>query len=135
MPLPYNVARILPYFYRKIRAYDLVGGVDGYQAVMSRTPEYTFIGVMIPPTDKDLSLFDEGEMAQGAMVLYVKKNVRLYMGDAIELPGEGTRQTIVLFDGDEYRVKGYSNRSEDGLHRKYTLTRYIGGRSRANGGT
>jgi hypothetical protein len=129
MPLPYNVARILPYFYRKIEAYDLIGGVDGYKSIMSRTPIYTFIGVMIPPTDKDLNLFDEGELAQGSMVLYVKNTVKLYMGDAVDEASRTTRQTIILFDGDEYRVKGYSNRALDGLHRKYTMVRYFGGRS------
>ena len=134
MPLPYNVARVLPYFYRRITAYDLIGGMDNFRAVQSKTPTYTFIGVIIPPTDKDLQLFDEGELAQGSMVLYVKKNVKLHVADALPDENGQIRQTIILFDGDEYRVKGYSNRSEDGLHRKYTMVRYIGGRSGNGGG-
>ena len=131
MPMPYNVDRVLPYFYRRINAYDLISAIDGYRTSQVKGEPYTFIGVLIPPTDKDLELFDEGEIAQGAMTLYVKSTVKLYMGDAIPSKDAEWRQTIVVYDGDEYRVKSYSNRSVDGNHRKYGLVRYVPGRSGA----
>ena len=125
MPLPYGVNRVLSFFLRRVEAYDLVmQDGNGFEAEPHRTPRYSFSGVLIPPTDKDLQLFDEGEIASGAMTLYVNKDVKLHCNDAVD-PGEVSRQTIVCFDGDEYRVKGYSNRSADGLHRKYTMVRYM----------
>ena len=125
MPLPYAVNRVLSFFLRRVEAYDLVYQAgEGFSAEVNRTPKYAFSGVLIPPTDKDLQLFDEGELANGAMILYVNKDVKLHFNDAAD-PGDVMRQTIVLFDGDEYRVKGYSNRSADGLHRKYTMVRYM----------
>lgn len=131
MPLPYNVDRVLPYFYRAIRAYDLISEIGGYSARQTKSEPYTFIGVLIPPTDKDLELFDEGELASGAMTLYVHSTVKLHMGDGVASPDATWRQTIIQYDGDEYRVKSYSNRSQDGLHRKYGVVRYIPGRNDA----
>lgn len=133
MALPLNVARVLTYFYRRITAYDLVGSIVDHEYKKTATDSYTFTGVLIPPTNKDLELFEEGELANGALVLYVNKAVQLYMADAVQNVSGDIRQTIVLFDGDEYRVKGYSNRSEDGIHRKYTLVRYM--KERSNGET
>lgn len=129
MPLPYNVARILPYFNRTVEAYDLIGEFVDYEMKVSKSEPYTIIGTLIPPTDKDLNLFDEGEIASGAMVLYVNSSVKLSVADGFETATEPFRQTIIKFDGDEYRIKGYSNRATDGLHRKYTMVRYFGGRS------
>lgn len=125
MPLPYAVNRVLSFFLRKVEAYDLIYQAgENFSAEVNRTPKYSFSGVLIPPTDKDLQLFDEGELANGAMTLYVNKDVKLHFNDAAD-PGDVMKQTIVLFDGDQYRVKGYSNRAEDGLHRKYTMVRYM----------
>lgn len=129
MPIPYNVARILPYFNRVVKAYDLIGELVDFKMSVRKSDVYSIVGTLIPPTDKDLNLFDEGEIAGGAMVLYVNSSVKLYVADAFENATEEFRQTIILFDGDEYRIKGYSNRAADGLHRKYTMVRYFGGRS------
>ena len=132
MAIPYNVARVITYFQRKIDAYDLVCEIVDHECVVTKQKPYSFIGVLIPPTDKDLQLFDEGEIANGAMVLYVKDTIKLNMCDSISTVTPGQKQTIVLFDGDEYRVKSYSNRSSDGLHRKYGVVRYIPERSNGN---
>ena len=129
MPLPYNVARILPYFNRAVEAYDLIGELVNYKIQVRKGEPYKVIGTLIPPTDKDLNLFDEGEIASGAMVLYVNCAVKLYVADGFENATEEFRQTIIKFDGDTYRIKGYSNRAADGLHRKYTMVRYFEGRS------
>jgi len=129
MPLPYNLSRVLGFFQRTIQAYDIVGGIVDHEFTQTSTESYSFVGVLIPPTDKDLNLFDEGELANGAMVLYVSNSVQLHVNDAIANQGQTMRQTIVVFDNDRFRVKGQSNRSSDGLHRKYTLVRYLEERS------
>jgi len=129
MPIPYNVAKVLAYFHRSIQAYDIVGTIVDHEVARQKSAVYSFVGVVIPPTNKDLELFDEGELASGSLIVYVPKNVRLYICDAVANIQDGQRQTIVLFDDDEYRVKGISNRASDGLHRKYTMTRYLEGRS------
>lgn len=128
MPLPYNVSRVLSFFNRKVIAYDLVGQIVDYKMQVSKSNQYSFLGVLIPPTDSDLTLFDEGERQVGAMVLYVGKNVELSIADSMSSNQKPFRQTIIIFKGNEYRVRGCSDREEDGLHRKYTLVRYIGGR-------
>lgn len=133
MALPYNVAIVLRYFLRRITAYDLTIDYVDHEAKTTKGPEYHFSGVLLPPTDKDINLFDEGELANGAMTLYVNKRIKLHINSELEwgetFLSRQRKQTIILFDGDEYRVKGYSNRSDDGIHRKYTLVRYIDGRS------
>lgn len=129
MPIPYNVSRVLTYFQRRIQAYDIVGSLSDYEFSKTYSQPYSFVGVLIPPTNKDLSLFDEGELATGALVVYVPKTVTLHMADAVTSVQNEQRQTIVLFDGDEYRVKGLSNRDSDGLHKKYTLVRFMEGRT------
>lgn len=127
MPLPYNVSRVLSFFNRRIFAYDLIGTTKDFRTQVLKGEKYSFLGVLIPPTDTELNLFDEGERASGAMVLYVNHKVELFMNDS-KKPGEDFKQTIIIFRGHEYRVKGCSDRCEDGLHRKYTVVRYMGDR-------
>lgn len=132
MPIPYNVSRVLSYFQRRVSAYDLYGEIKDHAYVLLATSPYTFAGVLIPPTDQDLQLFDEGELSAGAMILYVVSNIKLNIADDISQLTDEIRQTIVQFDGRDYRVKGQSNRKDDGIHRKYTLVRYMGKRSNGN---
>lgn len=129
MGIPYNVSRVLTFFQRKIYAYDLYGEIRDHSYMLLDSSPYAFIGVLIPPTDQDLQLFDEGEISAGAMILYVISKIELHIADDINQLTDGIRQTIVQFDGRDYRVKGQSNRKEDGLHRKYTLVRYMGKRT------
>lgn len=132
MPIPYNVSRVLSFFQKKIFAYDLYGEIQDHAYALLATSPYSFVGVLIPPTDQDLQLFDEGEISSGAMILYVISKTELHIADDISRLSDEIRQTIVQFDGRDYRVKGQSNRKEDGIHRKYTLVRYMGKRTNGN---
>ena len=124
MPLPFDMTPVLNEFLTAVICYDLVSRVDDYEVKEIQGNDYVIAGVLLPPTDSDLGLFDEGEIREGAMTLYTYSTVTLYFHDIGPSTGE-QKQTFVRFNGDVYRVKGISPRGHDGLHKKWILTRYV----------
>ena len=124
MPLPFDMTPVLDEFLTAVTCYDLVTRVENYEAVGVQEADYVIAGVLLPPTDSDLGLFEEGEIREGAMTLYTYSTVTLYFHDMGPASGE-QRQTFVRFNGDVYRIKGISPRGHDGLHKKWLMTRYV----------
>lgn len=133
MPLPFDVSRVLNYFTRRILAYDITCEKKDFEVKKTNGADYYFPGVIQPPTDKEIQLFDEGELASGAIIVYVKSNVNLYVADVLSSSTVPWKQTIIKHGGDEFRIKGVSNRDFDGCHKKYTAVRFIKERSNGNG--
>lgn len=134
MGIPYNLARILTYFQRKIEAYDIVREFVNFEPIITNTEKYSFVGVFIPPTDQELMLFDEGEISQGVMMVYVPSKIVLHVNNSILSEQSIGKQSIVIFDGMDFRVKNVSNRAIDGMYRKYALTRFMKERINAGNG-
>ena len=124
MPLPFDMTPVLDEFLTAVTCYDLVTRVENYEAVGVQEADYVIAGVLLPPTDSDLGLFEEGEIREGAMTLYTYSTVTLYFHDMGPANGE-QRQTFVRFNGDVYRIKGISPRGHDGLHKIWLMTRYV----------
>ena len=124
MPLPFDMTPVLDEFLTSLTCFDMVTEIVNYEAVETQQPDYVIAGVLLPPTDLDLGLFDEGEIREGAMTLYTYSTVTLYFHD-VGSSEVNQRQTFVRFNGDTYRIKGISPRGHDGLHKKWILTRYV----------
>lgn len=122
--LPYDMTPVLDEFITTIVCYDIESQMVDYELKPIQGPDYVIYGVLIPPTDLDLQLFEEGEIRDGAMILYTYSTVNLYFHDMAS-PAEKQKQTFIRFNGDVYRIKGLSPRSHDGLHKKWTMTRYV----------
>lgn len=122
--LPYDMTPVLDEFMTVVTCFDKMSEMVDYELKSVQSSDYSVFGVLIPPTDLDLQLFEEGEIRDGAMVLYTYSTVNLYFHD-MGSPAEKQRQTFVRFNGDIYRIKGLSPRSHDGLHKKWTMTRYV----------
>lgn len=123
MPLPFDMTPVLDEFLTAVTCYDLVTTVVNYEAKEVQEADYVIAGVLLPPTDLDLALFEEGEMREGAMTLYTDSTVHLHFHDVGPV-SVSQRQTFVRFNGDVYRIKGISPRGHDGLHIKYLMSRY-----------
>lgn len=123
MTLPLDMTPVLDEFLTAVTCYDLVTTVENYEAKEVQEADYVIAGVLLPPTDSDLALFEEGEIREGAMTLYVYSTVTLYFHD-VGPSTSSQRQTFVRFNGDVYRIKGISPRGHDGLHKKYLMSRY-----------
>lgn len=123
--LPYDLSVVLCHFLRPVVCFDEFGKMENFEFVKTKSEKYSVLGVLIPPTDSDLQLFDEGELQTGSMILYTGSNVNLYFHDLIQKDQPEARQTYVCFQGRTYRIKGCSNRAEDGLHKKWTMVRYV----------
>lgn len=121
--LPFDMTPAMDEFITAITCFDEVSTVEHFEQVPSKTPDYVIAGVLIPPTDSNLTLFEEGEIREGALILYTYSTVNLYFHD-IHGVSDPQRQTFVRFNGDIYRIKGLSPRGHDGLHKKWTVTRY-----------
>lgn len=122
--IPISIVEVLDEFLRQITAYDETASIIDYKRrdpIVS--PDYVFPGVLIPPTDNDLQLFDEGDIKQGAIVIY-SRGTELFYTD-IQSPTASQKQTYVRFEGSVYRIKSGSPRMSDGLYRKYGAVRYI----------
>jgi len=124
MPLPYDMTPVLDEFLTAVVCFDETSTMENFELKPVVGPEYVIAGVLIPPTDLDLQLFDEGEIRDGAMTLYTYSTVTLHFHDWGSVDGE-QRQTFVKFNGDIYRIKGLSPRGHDGLHKKWTMVRYV----------
>lgn len=124
MPLPFDMTPALNEFLTAVTCYDVISSVVNYECVEEQGTDYVIAGVLLPPTDSDLGLFDEGEIREGAMTLYTYSTVTLYFHD-IGPSNVNQRQTFVRFNGDVYRIKGISPRQHDGLHKKWLMTRYV----------
>jgi len=124
--IPFNMIPVIASHIRPVTAFDRIGTTVDYQYQdnAEQSADYVFGGVLIPPTDNDLQYFEEGELRQGSMVLYVFGNRTLYFND-IANPTDSTTQTFVRDGTDVYRVKGRADRLVDGLYKKYALTRFI----------
>ena len=122
--LPFDMTPVLDEFITAVTCFDETSQIVDFEQKPVRGPNYIIAGVLIPPTDLDLNLFDEGEIRSGAMVLYTYSTVTLYYHDVGPADAE-QKQTFVRFNGDIYRIKGLSPRSHDGLHKKWTMVRYV----------
>lgn len=122
--LPFDMTPVLDEFITAVTCFDESSQMVDFELKEVQGPDYVIAGTLIPPTDLDLQLFDEGEIREGAMVLYTYSTVTLYYHDVGSATGE-QKQTFVRFNGDIYRIKGLSPRSHDGLHKKWTMVRYV----------
>lgn len=124
MPLPLDMTEVLDEFITAIVCYNETSTKIDFEFKPVKGSNYQIAGVLIPPTNQDLNLFEEGEIRSGALVLYTYSTTVLYFHD-ITAPSAEAKQTYVVFNGDTYRIKGLSPRSHDGLHKKWTLVRCI----------
>ena len=122
--LPYDMTPVLDEFITAVTCFDRTFETVDFEQKPVQGPDYVIAGVLIPPTDLDLNLFEEGEIRSGAMVLYTYSTVTLFFHDVGD-PNGLEKQTFVRFNGDIYRIKGLSPRSHDGLHKKWTMVRYV----------
>ena len=122
--LPYDMTPVLDEFLTAIVCYDETSRIEQYEQQFVQGSDYVIAGVLIPPTDLDLNLFEDGEIRDGAMILYTYSTVTLHFHDVGKVDEE-QKQTFVRFNGDIYRIKGLSPRAHDGLHKKWTMTRYV----------
>ena len=122
--LPYDMPPVLDEFITAVTCVDRTAETVDFEQKPVQGPDYVIAGVLIPPTDIDLNLFEEGEIRSGAMVLYTYSTVTLFFHDVGD-PNGLEKQTFVRFNGDIYRIKGLSPRSHDGLHKKWTMVRYV----------
>lgn len=122
--LPFDMGPVLNEFLTLITCYDVESVMSDYELQKIQGPDYSIAGVLIPPTDLDIAMFDEGEIRQGAMILYTYSTTKLFYQD-MQNQQDRQKQTFVRFNGDIYRIKGMSPRAHDGLHYKWTMTRYV----------
>lgn len=122
--LPFDMTPVLDEFITAVTCFDETSSIVDFEEQSVKGSNYVIAGVLIPPTDLDLNLFEEGEIRSGAMVLYTYSTVTLYFHDVGSSTGQ-QKQTFVRFNGDIYRIKGLSPRSHDGLHKKWTMVRYV----------
>lgn len=123
---PFNMGPVLNRLIREVRAFDREGSLVDfeYQESSGPTRDYIFGGVLIPPNENDLNLFEEGEIRQGVMLCYVSAPRILYFHDMVS-PDSIVRQTYIRNGPDVYRVKNAAQRTADGLYVKYTLVRMV----------
>lgn len=124
MALPYDMTPVLDEFITAVVCFDEISTFVDFEQQVVQGKDYVVAGVLIPPTDLDLELFEEGEIRAGAMVLYTYSTVNLHYHD-VGQENEEQKQTFIRFNGDIYRIKGLSPRSHDGLHKKWTMVRYV----------
>ena len=125
MSIPYDMTPVLSEFIRKIECYDEVAAIKDFEyEAKKKTPSYFIYGVLIPPSSKDLQFFDEGQIRNGAITLYTSDKYKLYMVKEGDMSTD-YRQTYVRFEGEEYRVVGVMNRSNDGRYMKWLLNKSI----------
>ena len=122
--LPLDMTPVLDEFITAVTCFDESSVIVDFEQKPVQGKDYIIAGVLIPPTDLDLQLFDEGEIREGAMVLYTYSTVNLHYHDVGDKSAE-QKQTFIRFNGDIYRIKGLSPRSHDGLHKKWTMVRYV----------
>jgi hypothetical protein len=122
--IPFDMLPVLDEFIRRITAYDEVTGIIDYKMRNKTTgADYTFAGVLIPPSDEDLQLLDEGDIKAGSIVVYTRGK-ELFFTD-VQNKSANQRQTFIKHDSKIYRIKSGSNRTEDGLYRKYMAVRQV----------
>ena len=115
---------VLDEFLRRVTAYDETTGIVDYKMRNKVTgADYTFAGVLIPPSDEDLQILDEGDIKAGSIVIYTRGK-ELFFTD-VQSKEADQRQTFIKHDGKVYRIKTSMNRIEDGLYRKYMAVRQV----------
>lgn len=122
--LPFDMTPVLDEFLTVVQCFDEIGTIKDHQLETVKGPEYTLIGVLIPPTDDDLRFFNEGEIRNGALIFYTKIGVTLSFQD-MQSETETSRQSFIKFLGSTYRVVGMSPRAHDGMHYKWKLVRDV----------
>jgi len=124
MAIPINMVPVLDRFIRKVTAFDEVSSIVDYKSRDAvAESDYWFPGVLIPPSDSDLQMLEEGDIQAGTIIVYTRGK-RLFFTD-IQGEGSSTRQSYVRHNGDIYRIKSEMNRIDDGLYRKYIAVKYI----------
>lgn len=125
MAIPYDMSPVLAEFSRRIECFDRFGGIVNHEMKLDQISEpYYIYGVLIPPSEKELQFFDEGEIRSGAIVLYCSDRFTLHFVSEGEYSAP-YRQSYVRFEDEEYRVKAVMNRSSDGRYKKWMLTKAI----------
>ncbi len=122
IPLPVN--RAVSMFSQKITAYDTEGSYVNHEWIDATGDDYTFAGKIAPASDKELELFEQGDISSGVLMVHVLSGVTLHFKDTNQTSIEGT-QTYIRHQGDVWRIKPISNRSNDGAHKRYGAVRYI----------
>lgn len=123
MALPMDMREVLDEFLRKITAFDRTDSIVDHQTASTVGADYTFAGVLLPTSDEDLQLLDEGEIKNGNITVYTR-GLQLYFKD-IQEPTATAKQSFIKDRDRVYRIKAETDRTEDGMYRKYVATRYI----------
>lgn len=123
MALPMDMREVLDEFLRKITAFDRTDSIVDHQTASTIGADYTFAGVLLPTSEEDLQLLDEGEIKNGNITIYTR-NKQLFFKD-IQAPTATAKQTFIKDRDKVYRIKTEMDRSEDGLYCKYVATRHI----------
>ena len=123
MSILMDMREVLDEFLRKITAYDRSDSIVDHQLSSSNGQDYTFAGVLLPTSDEDLQLLDEGEIKNGNITVYTRGK-QLFFKD-IQSPDETAKQTFIYHNNKVFRIKTESDRTDDGMFIKYIAVRDI----------
>jgi hypothetical protein len=123
MALPMDMREVLDEFLRKITAFDRTDSIVDHETSSSTGADYTFAGVLLPTSEEDLQLLDEGEIKNGNITIYTRGK-QLFFKD-VQAPAATAKQTFIKDRDKVYRIKSEADRTEDGMYYKYFATKHI----------
>lgn len=123
MSIPIDVREVLDEFLRRITAFDRSDTIEDHDLKTVGGPDYTFAGVLIPTSEDDLQLLDEGEIKSGSITVFTRGK-QLFFKD-IQAAEATAKQTFIRNRDNIYRVKTEADRTDDGMYRKYIAVRFV----------
>lgn len=114
---------VLDEFLRRITAFDRTDTIDDHDLKTVVGSDYTFAGVLLPTSDDDLQLLDEGEIKGGSLTVYTRGK-QLFFKD-VQAEEATAKQTFIRNRDNIYRIKTEADRTDDGMYRKYIAVRFF----------